>query len=501
MDDQHAGPTSSEDAAALSRRLVLKGLGAFAAGTALAACSSSAKAKPHAAATTVPTLPRATTTTTATIRRPGSLPNPRLPEGTDTMPQIEHIVVLMMENHSYDDHFGMLKRGDGFKLGPDGLPLDANLHTEPGKLLKAFHMPSTCQLHAHPAQDWNSSHTAYNNGRNDGFVKGSGPVAMGYWDGRDIPFYYGLAQTFPVADRYFCSVLAQTYPNRRFLVAGTAAGIISTSGPDLVAPEPHNGTIFERLDTYGITWRNYYNDLPAAVGVIPTVLAKHPHQIAKASQFVTDAAEGKLPSVSYVDPNFGIQSEENPQDIRQGERFAAAIINAAMHGPAWAKTVLIWTYDEHGGYYDHVPPPPAIKPDGIPPEIHVPQNLPGAYDRYGFRVPAVIVSPHARPNYVSHVVHDHTSVLKLIETKWNLGALTYRDANADDLLDSLDFASKPPFLEPPTLPSPALPASTEIDPSSDATDRCSPGEPGGTIPPLNAIVSADEAPRLRVGAS
>ena len=105
----------------------------------------------------------------------------RSPEGTDTMPQIEHIVVLMMENHSYDDHFGMLKRGDGFKLGSDGLPLDANLYTD-GKLLKAFHMPSTCQLDAHPGQDWNASHTSFNNGRNDGFVKGSGPVAMGYWD-------------------------------------------------------------------------------------------------------------------------------------------------------------------------------------------------------------------------------------------------------------------------------------------------------------------------------
>ena len=106
----------------------------------------------------------------------------------------------MMENHSYDDHFGMLKRGDGFKLGTDGLPLDANLYTD-GKLLKAFHMPSTCQLDAQPGQNWNASHTAFNNGRNDGFVNGSGPVAMGYWDGTDIPFYYGLAETFPVADR------------------------------------------------------------------------------------------------------------------------------------------------------------------------------------------------------------------------------------------------------------------------------------------------------------
>ena len=344
-------PNEDAQAAGLSRRAMLKGLGALAAGTALAACTSSAsKSLPPTS-----TLPRVTTTTMPPIRTPGSLPNPALPEGTDTLPQIEHIVVLMMENHSYDDHFGMLKRGDGFKLGSDGLPLDANLYP-PGKLLKAFHMPSSCQLEDHPGQDWDASHTAYDNGRNDGFVKGSGPVAMGYWDSTDIPFYYGLGETFPVADRWFCSVLAQTYPNRRFLIAGTAAGIVSTSTDALLAPPPPNGTIFDRLNAHGITWRDYYMDLPGTA-VIPSVATKNPGNLAKAGQFVTDAAAGKLPSVSFVDPNFSIQSEEDPQDIRQGERFAAAVINAAMHGPAWEKTLLIWTYDEHGGYYDHVPPP------------------------------------------------------------------------------------------------------------------------------------------------
>ena len=229
-------------------------------------------------------------------------------------------------------------------------------------------MPSTCQLAGHPGQDWNASHKSFNNGRNDGFAEStSGPVAMGYWDETDIPFYYGLGKTFPVADRWFCSVLAQTYPNRRFLVAGTAAGIISTSSAALLSPPPPNGTIFDRLDAHGITWRNYYNDLPG-LAVIPSIVTgKRSHQISPTTQFLTDAAAGKLPDVSYVDPNFSVQSEEDPQDIRQGERFAAAIINAAMQGPKWAKTMLIWTYDEHGGYYDHVPPPRAIRPDNIPP--------------------------------------------------------------------------------------------------------------------------------------
>ncbi len=507
MDDQHGfddrsgdqTDEASEEHGALSRRSVLKGLGALAAGSALAACTPGTSKASRTLVRSGADRARLLSTTPSTIRKPGSLPNPKLPAGTDTLPQIEHIVVLMMENHSYDDHFGMLPRGDGFKLGSKGLPLDANPYTT-ANLLKAFHMPSTCQLDGTPSQAWDVSHTAYDNGRNDGFVTGSGPVAMGYWDGTDIPFYYGLGKTFPVADRWFCSVLAQTYPNRRFLMAGTAAGIVSTSTASLLAPPPPNGTIFDRLDAHGITWRDYYTDLPS-VAIIPSILEKNPHNTAKSSQFITDAAAGKLPSFCIVDPNFGHQSEEDPQDIRQGERFAAAIINAAMHGPGWSKTLLIWTYDEHGGYYDHVAPPAAIKPDNIPPEITVPPDLPGGYDRYGFRVPSVIVSPYARPNYVSHVVHDHTSVLKLVETKWNLPALTYRDANADNLLDSLDFKSKPAFLVPPKLPASALPASTTLDTSAAATDHCTEGNPGGTIPPPSAVVPASQASKLRIGAT
>jgi phospholipase C len=158
-----------------------------------------------------------------------------------------------------------------------------------------------------------------------------------------------------------------------------------------------------------------------------------------------------------------------------------------MHSPNWAKTVLIWTYDEHGGYYDHVPPPPAVRPDDIPPDIDVPPDLPGMYDRLSFRVPAVMVSPYAKRNYVSHVTHDHTSVLKLVETKWNLGALTYRDANADNLLDSLNLHGRPAFLQPPVLP----PAALDV-----AADTCTPGDPGGPIPPPDAVVPIGTNPWL-----
>jgi phospholipase C len=179
-----------------------------------------------------------------------------------------------------------------------------------------------------------------------------------------------------------------------------------------------------------------------------------------------------------VDPSFDDFSEENPQDIRNGESFAAEVINRVMHGKGWPGTLLIWTYDEHGGYYDHVPPPAAVPPDDVegrcmaerPAWVRLLQRIlvpgmaedaagdgwPMRYDQYGVRVPAVIVSPYARPDFVLSNVLDHTSVLKLVEEKWNLPALTRRDAAALSPLGALDFESPPAFLQPPELPEPAL---------------------------------------------
>jgi phospholipase C len=470
----------------LSRRMLLKGMGIAGAGVAaagLAGCSSSKSSSPSsttAGSVATPTsIPRP-------VRRPGSRPNPTLPEGTDTIPKIEHIVILMMENHSFDGRFGMLGRGDGFKLDASGKPLDANPLPD-GRLLRAFHMPSTCQLHAHPGQNWVASHTSYDNGRNDGFVRASGPVAMGYWDRTDIPFYYDLASTFPLCDRFFCSVLAQTYPNRRFLLAGTASGVVTTSASNLGQFPPTNGTILDRLHAHGISWRDYYTDLPA-VGVILKNVTTYEKNLSPIDQFYKDAKAGTLPAVSFVDPNFEHQSEENPQDIAEGENVAAKVVNAVLDSPNWKNTVLIYTYDEHGGYYDHVPPPPAIKPDNIPPGADSP-GIKGAYDRYGFRIPTVIVSPFAKRDYVSHTVHDLTSITKLIETKWNLPAMTYRDANASNLLDSLDLEGPPAFAEPPTLAAPGK------------LGTCTPGNAGGRIPPVSAIVPASQAASLRIGAT
>jgi phospholipase C len=410
--------------------------------------------------------------TAATVRQPGSLPNPSVAPGTESLPEIEHIVVVMMENHSFDNLLGMSGRGDGFPLGPNRLPTAACPDGK-GGLVHAFHMPSECMTDG-VGNDWNTGHGSYDNGTNLGFVKSSTGESMGYFIEDDIPFTWGLASTFPIADRWFCSLLGQTNPNRRYLYAGTSLGLVNDGLPTELPP---NGTIFDSFNKHGITWKNYYSDNPSplvwlGLGAHADILDR----LVKMEEFYKDADAGTLPQFSMLDPNYTIQSEENPQDIQFGEQYLSDVINAVMQGPKWSKTLLIWTYDEWGGWYDHVPPPAAIPPDDIPPDLP-PGSLPGGFDLYGFRVPAGVVSPYARRDFVSHTVYDHTSILKTVETKWNLPALTRRDANASDILAMIDLKAKPAFLTPPRLPYPANAATSY---------RCLATGPG-QIPPPSAV--------------
>jgi len=427
------------------------------------------------------------------LRGPGSRPYPGLPAGTNTLPGIEHIVVLMMENHSFDNFFGMLGRGDGFTLGADGLPTAANPYPN-GQIQHAFRMPTTCQLSSQPSQEWSASHNSYDNGAMDGFVRtpvgpGSsqinGGVTMGYWTGVDLPFTYSLAKTFPIGDRWFCSLLGQTFPNRRYLIAGTSAGMTDDTGvSDLSLVVPAAGTLFNLLDGHGISWENYVATYPS--GATPELypvndaLPEAFHHKAL-EDFFTDAAAGTLPAFSFLDPNYFTQSQENPQNIVVGEALLARVVHAVGASPLWPQTMLAVMYDEHGGYYDHVPPPAAIPPDDIPPLVDPGESAYDGFARYGFRVPSVVVSPYARRNHVSHVVRDHTSVLAMVERKWNLPALTYRDANANDLTDFLDLsalaAGHPTFAHLPPLAAPG---------DTAAALACSTTGPG-TIPPPGSI--------------
>jgi phospholipase C len=428
-----------------------------------------------------------------TLRTPGSLPNPALAAGTDTLPNIEHIVVLMMENHSYDNVFGMLGRGDGYTLGSTGLPTATNPYAN-GQTQHAFRMPTTCQLSGLPSQEWMTAHMAYNNGAMDGFVQSpTGPytstivggVAMGYWTADDLPFTYSLAENFPIGDRWFCSLLGQTDPNRRYVIAGTSAGMTDDGGTSvLTLVVPAGGTIFNLLDAHGISWENYVTTYP--LGATPELFPLNdawPELFHNKSfnDFFSDAAAGNLPAFSFLDENFSSTSQEDPQNVVNGEAMMAQVVQAVADSPLWKTTLLAIMYDEHGGYYDHVPPPAAIPPDNIGPLVQPGESTYDGFARYGFRVPSVVVSPYAKPNYVSSVVYDHTSVLAMVERKWNLPALTYRDANANDLTDFLDMsamaAGKPTF---PTLPKLAAPG------NNAARLACSTTGPG-TIPPAGSI--------------
>ncbi len=465
------------DRTPMTRRAFLAATGSLAAVAFLESCSKGgSRATGSSTSSAQGSTSPAPATTTTVARSVGERPDQSRPIGTDLIPQIEHVVVVMQENHSYDSYFGMLGRGDGFTLDASGRPTNANSGSD-GKPVRAFHMASTCQSHG-LSQNWNSMHTQWDDGAMDGFVRSpSGAAAMGYWDERDIPFYSGLANTFPLCDRWFASCFGQTFPNRRFLMCASALGSISTSVGESDIPDPANGTIVEALNRAGVSWHDYYTTLPT-LALFPLVFGANTDKCLKIDKFYADAAAGSLPSVSFVESNSETQTEENPQDISQGEAFTAKVVDAVMHGPQWAKTVLVFCYDEHGGYYDHVAPPPAVAPDDIAPILTVHPGdhvdplghwVAGDYKRYGFRVPAVVASPYARKNYVSSVVHDHTSILSLIEHKWNLPALTRRDAAADNLLDCLDLAAPPAFLTPPKLPAPKNPTGAKI---------CTIGDPG-----------------------
>jgi phospholipase C len=462
--------------------------------------------------------------------RPGADPAGPAP-GTDSLPQIRHIVVLMMENHSYDNYLGMLAgRGDGFTAGPDGQPAGAN-PTLAGVPVPLRPAPSTTQVRFVPTQSWNASHIQWNDGACDGFVRsieqtvpgGDATIPMRYWTEADLPFYYWLARTFPLATRWFSSCLGPTFPNRRFLISGTAHGLID----DLVwcmIDRPPAGTIFDHLEAHGISWMNYHQLTPPQLtwrrlshvrglrqlwlllggiaggfsGALPALesklqvtadlyplgLLRSVNHLRPVSAFLAAAAPGTLPSVSIVDPDFTATSEENPQDILAGEAFSAQIIRAVMAGPGWPHTLLIWLYDEHGGYYDHVHPPAAVAPDDVPgrspyekfPVLRLFRHTalgrkltaadagPQTYARLGFRVPAVIVSPYARPGYVTELTYDHTAILRLIQRKWSLPPLTRRDAAAADLLDALDLDGPAAFLTPPVPAEPGRAASGRTAP-------------------------------------
>ena len=375
---------------------------------------------------------------------------------------IDNIVVLMQENRSFDHYFGQI-HFEGQKRATK-VPANASNPdpTNPsGPPILRFHKTNYCET-ADLDHSWNGTHKEYDNGKMDGFTAQNvdstdptGARTMGYYDSADLPFYYALYSTFAMADRYFASTLTQTFPNRFYLLAGTSFGHIKNDFP---TGDPVNDfsqrSIFNLLDEAGVTWKVYFSQI-AFADEFSYVRNHVPSMQFPIDDFYADAAAGTLPQVSFVDPIFiaqaNIENDEHPpSNVQVGENFVAQVINALFGSPQWPHAALFLDYDEHGGFYDHVPPPAACAPDDIPPMLS-PTDEQAGFDHYGIRVPAMVVSPYARPHYVSHKVYDHTSVLRFIETRFDLPALTRRDANADPMLRLFKF-SRPAFLTPPTLP-------------------------------------------------
>ncbi|MGZ3653548.1 MAG: alkaline phosphatase family protein [Bdellovibrionota bacterium] len=372
---------------------------------------------------------------------PGSLPRPTFAAGTpDKANPIEHVIVIMQENHSFDNYFGSLSAPQFYGSQVDGLrPGLSNRHRS-GKEVPVFKQTNLCVTDL--AHDWNSMHNDWNNGAMDGFVRtnddrGDGTRVMGVYDETDLPFYYALANQFAIGDRYFASTLTQTFPNRFYLLTGTSFGHIQNLLPGSKTSYAQK-TLFDLLDEYGITWK-YYNDGEGYLKLFQPLYLRSLDKMKTIADYESDLAAGTLPQVAFLDTSAEGEDEHPSADIQIGETWVSQRIRALMASSAWSTSALFLTYDEGGGFYDHVNPPQACAPDSIAPLL-MPGSVPGGFDQLGFRVPFVAVSPYARHHFVSHNIYDHSSILKFIETKFNLPALTARDANADGFSDVFDFA-------------------------------------------------------------
>ena len=389
---------------------------------------------------------------------------------------VSHVIFTMQENRSFDHYFGKMpayRQQRGLSGEVDGLPENASnpAADNPDELVFAHHLVTECHEYLSPS--WSDAHSQWNRfdpasgvGTLDGFVANAADVArrqerpphfdfdgtraMGFYDATDLPYYYALASRFAMSDRHFSSVMTSTVANRMYLMAGSSFGRVHAGFPE--AQQLAADTIFDLCQKLGLRWRIYVNgDFTYFSWFQGYNRHKGDGHIVPAEQFFADAASGDLPHVSMIESGPETGLDEHPtHNVQKGCRYMARFCNALMKSPVWASSVMFLTYDEAGGFYDHVPPASAVKPDNIEP-ILTDGDVRGSFDRYGFRVPLTIISPWVKPNYVSHEVTDQTSILKFIETRFGLPSLTRRDAAAFPFTDMFDF-SKPALLEAPELP-------------------------------------------------
>ena len=371
---------------------------------------------------------------------------PTLPNPADS--GIEHIVAVTMENRSFDHFFGWMTNADGKQAGLSYLDPSGVSHPTYSLSGNYTGCPS-----ADPDHSYAGARIEYDGGKMDGFLldTANDTYCIGYYGEKDIPFYAALAQNYTTCDRYFPSILGPTFANRMFIHAAQTDrltdSIALTSLP----------TIWDSLAAAGVSHAYYFNNVPYLalwglkyVGITKTY-----------SQFQSDAANGTLPSVAFLDPRYtvlddGTGNDDHPHaDIREGDKFLYDVFQAVSKGPKWSSTVLVINFDEWGGFFEHVPPPRAQAANNVDTDIVDGKTL------LGMRVPTVVASPWSLGSpgnpLVNSLVYDHTSVLKLIEWRFGIPPLTPRDASSDvnNLAYALNFASMIP--EVPSLPKPQTP--------------------------------------------
>lgn len=345
----------------------------------------------------------------------GGLPSP-------SRSGIDHIVVAVMENRSFDHLLGWLPGADGRQAG-------LTFTDKTGVAHSTFRLAPDFQgcRYADPDHGYLASRTAYDRGRCDGWLRaGKNDVfAIGYYTQQDLPFLGRAAPAWTVCDRYFAPIMGPTMSNRMYLHCGR-----TDRTTDLPLPSRLR-TIWDVLAERGVSGR-YYRRNFSFLGLWGTRYTRITHSFA---DFRRDCRTGKLPAVAYVDPAytlpvFGLGSDDHPpSDIRAGEWFMSEVYRAVTTSPAWPRTLLVITFDEWGGFFEHVPPDHAPDVDPL-------------HSLRGFRVPTILVSPFAPRSHVDHGVYDHGSILRLIEWRFGLPALSRRDAAANNLASALDFSGR-----------------------------------------------------------
>jgi phospholipase C len=380
---------------------------------------------------------------------------------------IDHIVVVMMENRSFDHLLGWMPNADGKQAGLTYIDSQGAAH-------QTYPLAPDYTGCPHPVPDhsYSGGRVEYDNGQMDGFLRAgqNDLYSIGYYVEQDLPFYNALARNYTSFDRYFCSIMSSTFPNRIFQHAAQTDRLSNTYA---ISTLP---TIWDRLAQAGVSARYYFSNIP----FLALWGAKYIPISATYPQFLADAAAGSLPAFSFLDPryttvNTGDGNDDHPHaDIRAVDTFMAEVFHAVSQSPTWSSTVLIFTFDEWGGFFEHVPPPRVIAPNNVDPDLVNGNAL------LGMRIPPVVVSPFSRGNpqspRVMHQVFDHTSILKLLEWRFGLPPLTARDASDQitNLKVALNF--RQPDASLPTLPAPLVADAPPCPQDSTSSDVSGSGE-------------------------